>query len=220
MKICVVSDSRINSSHRLPVCDVALYPFSALGEVDYEQELSGKSEKFEELARLSGVNKCAVLGGCFTVSRSLKRKSVAVAENGRLLGISDMLNVLDGDDYKSGAGLGVYKLKGYSVGVCVESDLYFPDIFKTFSILGCTLVVVHCDGVTDNVPPLLIRSYAYLYGAPVVLCADKTAYLADVDGTLACSNQKLTVFDVTPKNNYRVVTSRRKGLFFDEQADF
>lgn len=220
MKICVLSDSRINASHRLPSCDVALFPFSALGQVDYEQELSGKSEKFEELARLSGASGCAVLGGCITLSRGLKRKSVAVAENGRLLGINDMLNVLDGEEYKSGAGLGVYKLKGYSVGVCVENDLYFPDIFKTFSILGCNAVVVHCDRVTDTLPPLLIRSYAYLYGAPVVLCADKTSYLADVDGTLACSNQRLTVFDVTPKNNYRVVTSRRKGLFFDEQTDF
>lgn len=220
MRICVVSDSPINSAHRLPQCDVALYPFSALGEVDYEQELSGKSEKFEELARLSGVNKCAVLGGCTTLSRSLKRKSVAVAHSGRLLGISDMLNVLDGDDFKSGAGLGVYKLMGYTVGVCVGSDLYFPDIFKTFSMMGCNAVTVHCDGITDNMPILLIRSYAYLYGAPVVLCADKGAYLADVDGTLASSNRPLTVFDVNLKNNYRVVTSRRKGLFFDEQADF
>ena len=220
MRICVVSDSQINSTHRLPQCDIALYPFSALGQVDYEQELSGKSEKFEELARLSGMNQCAVLAGCLTISRGLKRKSVAVAQSGRLIGISDMLNVLDGDDYKSGAGLGVYKLMGYTVGVCVESDLYFPDIFRTFSMMGCNLVAVHCDGVTDNVPTLLIRSYAYLYGAPVVLCADKGTYLANVDGTIVCSNRALTVFDITPKNNYRVVTSRRKGLFFDEQVDF
>lgn len=213
-------DSRVNSSCRLPSCDIALFPFTALGEVDYESELSGKSEKFEEMARLSGVNKCAVLCGCNTLSRGMKRKSVAVAENGRLLGISDMLNVVDGEEYKSGAGLGVYKLKGYNVGVCVDSDLFFPDNFKTFSICGCNLVVVHMGSVIDNIPPLLIRSYAYLYGAPVVLCAEKTAYLAGIDGALACSNQKFTLFDVSPKNCYRVVTTRRKGLFVEEQTDF
>lgn len=220
MKICVVCSNKINSSVRLPACDIALYPFCALGEVNYEQELSGKSEKFEEMARLSGLNKCAVLCGCVTLSRGLKRKSVAVAENGRLLGISDMLNVVDGEEFKSGAGLGVYKLKGYNVGVCVGSDLFFPDNFKAYSMYGCNLVVVHAQSVTDNIPPLLIRSYAYLYGAPVVLCADKTAYLADINGVLACSNQQFTLFDITPKNCYRVVTSRRKGLYFDEQADF
>lgn len=220
MKICVVSDSRVDSSVRLPACDIALYPFNALGEVDYEHELSGKSEKFEDMARLSGVNKCAVLCGCITLSRGLKRKSVAVAENGRLLGISDMLNIVDGEEFKSGAGLGVYKLKGYRVGVCVESDLYFPDNFKTFSMCGCNLIVAHTESVTDNIPPLLMRAYAYLYGAPVIMCADKCAYLADIDGTLACSNQKSTLFEITPKNCYRVVTTRRKGLFLGEQADF
>lgn len=213
-------DNRVNPSCRLPSCDIALFPFTALGEVDYESELSGKSEKFEEMARLSGVNKCAVLCGCETLSRGMKRKSVAVAENGRLLGISDMLNVVDGEDYKSGAGLGVYKLKGYNVGVCIDSDLFFPDNFKTFSICGCNIVVVHTNSVIDNIPPLLIRSYAYLYGAPVVLCAEKTAYLAGIDGALACSNQKFTIFEVSPKNCYRVVTTRRKGLFADEQTDF
>jgi len=220
MKICVVTDSRINSSLPLPSCDIAVFPFTALGEVDYERELSGRSEKFEDMARLSGVNKCAVLCGCQTLSRGLRRKSVAVAENGRLLGISDMLNVLDGEEFKSGAGLGVYKLKGYNVGVCVGSDLYFPDNFKTFSLCGCNVVVAHTDKVTDVVPPLLIRSYAYLYGAPVVLCANKTAYLAETDGTLACSNREFTIFEITPKNCYRVVTSRRKGLLFDEQTDY
>lgn len=213
-------DSRVNSSCRLPSCDIALFPFTALGEVDYESELSGKSEKFEEMARLSGVNKCAVLCGCETLSRGMRRKSVAVAENGRLLGISDMLNVVDGEDYKSGAGLGVYKLKGYNVGVCIDSDLFFPDNFKTFSICGCNIVVVLTNSVIDNIPPLLIRSYAYLYGAPVVLCAEKTAYLAGIDGALACSNQKFTMFDVSPKNCYRLVTTRRKGLFVEEQTDF
>lgn len=220
MKICVVCSNRNPSACRLPSCDIALFPFSSLGEVDYERELSGKSEKFEGMTRLSGASKCAVLCGCRTLSRGLKRKSVAVAENGRLLGISDMLNVVDGDEFKSGAGLGVYKLKGYCVGVCVESDLFFPDNFKAFSMYGCNLIVVHTEGVTDNVPPLLIRSYAYLYGAPVVLCAERSAYLADVDGTLVCSNQRFTTFDITPRNCYRVVTSRRKGLFLGENADY
>lgn len=220
MKICYLSSIRADSSVRLPECDIALFPFGALGEVDYERELLGKSDKFGEMARLSGINKCAAVCGCYTLSRGLKRKSVAVAENGRLLGISDMLNVLDGEDFKSGAGLGVYKLNGYNVGVCVGSDLYFPDMFRTFSMCACNIVLVFCESVTDNIPPLLIRSYAYLYGAPVVLCAEKCAYLSDVNGEISCSNRPVTAFDITIRNRYRLVTSRRKGLFYGEQADF
>ncbi len=220
MKILYLSSPWADLARALPECDFAVFPFSALGEVDYESELSGKSEKFGEMARLSGINRCAVLCGCSTFSRGLRRKSVAVAENGRLIGITDMLNVLDGEPYKSGANLGVYKLMGYTVGVCAGNDLYFPEIFSAFSACGCNLVLVCGDCVTDNIPPLLIRSYAFLYGAPVVLCSEKRVYLADIDGTLASTNRPLGIFEVTPRNSYRVVTSRRKGLMCSEQPDF
>ena len=46
MKVCVVTDG----GGRLPECDLALFGFNRLGEVDYESELSGKSDKFEEAA--------------------------------------------------------------------------------------------------------------------------------------------------------------------------
>ena len=44
MKVCVVTDG----GGRLPECDLALFGFNRLGEVDYESELSGRSDKFEE----------------------------------------------------------------------------------------------------------------------------------------------------------------------------
>ena len=47
MKVCVVTDG----GGRLPECDLALFGFNRLGEVDYESELSGRSDKFEEAGR-------------------------------------------------------------------------------------------------------------------------------------------------------------------------
>jgi len=220
MKICVITDRRKELSVRLPSCDVALFGFGALGGVDYESELSGKSEKLEQLAKLSGAAKCGVLCGCVTDSRGLKRKSVAVASAGRLLGISDMLHVLDGEDYKSGATLGVYTVGGDRVGLCIENDLFFPEVIKSCAMCGCNLLAVHTENITDGMPPLLIRAYAYLYGIPVVLCTGGSAYFADITGVIASSNQDVAVFETTPKNCYRLATTRRRGLFADDLADF
>ena len=50
MKICVVTDRRKELSVRLPACDVALFGFGALGQVNYESELDGKTDKFEQVA--------------------------------------------------------------------------------------------------------------------------------------------------------------------------
>lgn len=220
MKICVVTDRRKELSVRLPSCDVALFGFGALGLVDYESELSGKTEKFEQAAKLSHAARCGVLCGCITDSRGLMRKSVAVASGGKLLGITDMLNVLDGEEYKSGAGVGVYTVNGYKVGLCIDNDLYFPDCVKACAMCGCNLLAVHAEDVSDGIPPLLIRAYAYLYGMPVVLCAGGSAFFADISGVMASSNQDVAVFETSPKNCYRKVTSRVRGLFCDSTADF
>ncbi|MDE7087459.1 MAG: hypothetical protein K2O67_04620 [Clostridia bacterium] len=213
MKICVVTDRRSSLSVRLPSCDIALFGFGALGTVDYESELAGKTEKFEAVAKLSGVAECGVLCGCDTLSRGLKRRSVAVASRGKLLGISDMLNVLDDEEYKSGAAVGVYTVGGYKVGLCIDNDLYFPDCIKACAMYGCNLVAVHTEEITDGIAPVLIRAYAYLYGMPIVLCSGGAAYFADITGVLASSTQEVAVFETSPKNVYRVVTSRRRGVF-------
>ena len=76
MRVCVVT----GQAERLPECDVALFGFGRLGDVDYESELSGKSEKLEEAARLSAVCGCCTVCGCTTFSRGAVRKSAAVSE--------------------------------------------------------------------------------------------------------------------------------------------
>ena len=70
-----------------------------------------------EAARLSKDCGCGLVCGCRTVSRGLVRKSAAVSDRGKLLGISDMLHVLDCEDFKSGSSLGFYKVNGFKI-VC------------------------------------------------------------------------------------------------------
>lgn len=220
MKICVVAEENIKNIKSLPDCDVAVFGFDALGTVDYESELAGKSEKFEAVARLSRSAKCGVVCGCLTDSRGLKRKSAAVADKGKLLGITDMVHTFDGDGFKSGAGLGIFPLGGYKAGVCLENDLFFPENVKALSLCGCNLVIVLMEEINDGMPPLLARAYAYLYGIPAVLCAGKLTYFADISGAIASSNQNLTMFETCPKNCYRLVTSRRRGLWSEQPRDY
>lgn len=220
MVFCVVTEGMVCEKKSLPECDVAVFGFSGLGKVSYEQELKGSSEKFEGAARLSKNSNCGILCGCTTDSRGLLRKSAAVADRGRLLGISDMNHVLDGEEYKSGSSLGFYKVNGCKIGLCIENDLLFPDSLKSFTMCGCNAIVVILEELKDGIPPLLIRAYAYLYGVPIVMCAGKTAYFADISGAIATSNQPVTLFEVTPKNQYHLVTTRLRGITADSKIDY
>lgn len=220
MIFCVVTEGGADETTSLPECDVALFGFSGLGEVDYERELKGDSDKFDRAARLSKNASCGLVCACTTNSRGLVRKSVAVSDRGRLLGISDMNHVIDGEAYKSGSSLGFYKLNGCKIGLCIENDLLFPDVVKSLTMCGCSVIVAVMEELKDGVPPLLIRSYSYLYGVPVVMCAGKTAYFADMSGAIATSTQRVTLFEVSPKNRYHVVTTRLKGITSESPEDF
>ena len=219
MVFCVVTDGKAGEI-TLPECDFAIFGFGILGEVDYERELKGETEKFEECARLSKNSSCGMVCGCRTVSRGLLRKSASVADRGKLLGISDMTHVLDCEEFKSGATLGLYKIGGYKIGVCIENDRLFPETFNSLTSCGCNAIVVLLEELRDGIPPLLIRSYAFLYGVPIIMCAGKTAYFADISGAIASSTQNKTLFEVTPQNNYHIVTTRRKGITPDFKPDY
>lgn len=220
MVFCVIADGTLKNLQTLPECDVAVFGFNGLGEVDYEQELKGESDKFEDAVRLSKTAGCGVLCGCHTRSRGVIRKSVAVADKGKLLGISDMNYVLDSEDFKSGAGLGVYSVGGYKIGLCIENDLLFPDAFKALALCGCNVVVAFMEEMKNTLPALIIRTYSYLYGIPVIMCAGKTAFFSEVSGELASSSLPEAYFDVSPCPHYRKVVMRTKGLFNDFSEDY
>lgn len=215
MKICVAP----KYAGELPECDIALFGYDYLGDVDFDCELSGRSDKLGEFARLTRRAGCAAVGGCRTDSRGLRRKSAAVAEGGRLLGITDMLHVEGGDEYKSGAYLGLYKLGGYKVGLCIDSDIHYPENLKSLSLCGCNVVFCLAEGI-NAMYPLLIRAYAYLYGMPFVMCAGNCAYFADITGVITTSTSSATLFCAQPRNAYRIVTTRQRGALCEERTDY
>ena len=104
-------------------CDVLVFGFSALGEVDYRSELDGTSQKLESLALLSRRLNC-----------------VAVAERGKLLGVSDQLYT-QGEQLHCGAHLKVYPTAAGKLGICVGEDLFFPQVAQALSLFDADAVI-------------------------------------------------------------------------------
>lgn len=220
MKICVVTQGFSELQGKLPPCDITILGCGLLGEVSYESEIAGKTEKFDLLARLSRHQNCAFVGGCRTVGGGLVRYSAAVADGGKLISVADCTHILDAEPFKSGAGLGLYQLHGIKVGVCVEGDFYFPTCIQSLTLCGAQLLVGLLEKQKDSMVPLLMRAYAYLYGVPFVVVAGKTAYFADSSGGMASSPMPITLFETVPRNEYRVVTTRLKGLSANPAEDY
>jgi len=180
-------------------------------EVSYEKELKGETSFFEEIARLSKTVKGVVVCGCITDTKGLRRKSVVVADNGRLVGVSDMLNAVDGK-YDSGAALRVYETKGGRMGVVVADDLRFPEIVKSLAVCGSDFIV--CPfGRMEGIETVLLRANAYCYGVPIFFCSLGNCMIADVSGEIAfASSQAMAVAAFTPRKEYHLIETRRRGF--------
>lgn len=193
--------------------DLTLLSFGCMGEVSYEKELRGESDFFEKATRLSKQTQGVVVCGCITDTRGMKRKSALIAENGRLMGVSDMTHAFDGG-ISCGAGLRIYDTKVGKVGIAVGEDITFPKVVEALSACGSDVIVCPYGKVIDSVPQVLLRAYAYLYGIPLVLCGAGYCLVVGVDGEVQfVSVQNSATYLLEGQKEYHLVEERRRGKF-------
>ncbi len=191
--------------------DILLFGFDCLGEVSYEKELKGESERFERAAKLSQKEGSVVVCGCITNTRGHKRKSALVAENGRILGVSDMLNGIDGE-YSCGAELRIYPTQAGKMGVLVAEDLYFPDTITALALCGSDFIVCPFGRGEKELTGALLRAGAFYSGVPIFLSGKGYCMAASPDGELAFSSPHNPVsFEFHHGKEYHLVERRRRG---------
>lgn len=211
MRICFVTKGGLDAVGEEAGADIVCYPLSALGEVSYERELKGETSLFEAVAMRSKALRCTVVSGCYTDARGIRRKSAVVAERGRLLGVSDLVNRIDGSAFGAGAGVKVYETAAGRLGVVVGEDLYFPKVVETLSLSGADAVLCLFEELSEGLELTLIRAHAFFYGLPVALCAFGYAAVADSEGRLFFASPAPVGRVTLPKEReYRLIETRRR----------
>ncbi len=192
--------------------DLLLFGFNGMEEVSYEKELKGETDHFAKAARLSKKQQAVVISGCNTDARGVKRKSAVVAENGKLLGVSDMLHAVDGKCV-SGAELKIYPTSVGKIGVVVAEDICFFETVKALTLCGCDFLVCPFSRVEGEQAGVLLRASAYYFGVPVFLCGEGYAMLADPSGELVfASPSSPAQIEYFPKKEYHLVERRIRGF--------
>ena len=215
MQVCFLSDGVIEaiSPCEEEKIDLYLCGFADGEAISYEKELKGQTNFFEQTALLSTTKKTLVLRGCITDTRGYKRKSVIVAENGRLKGVSDMLNVLDGE-MSSGAALRLYETQIGRVGIIVSEDLAHPELIKSLSVCGADYIVCLFHGGANNVQRSLLCANAYCYGVPILFCANGYSMVAGVAGEIEFATpQDKAVYELKTSKEYHIIETRSRGFY-------
>lgn len=216
MRICFIGKGQVADflkNRNEERADLYLFGFNGLGEVCYEKELQGVTRLFEDAAVLSKTRGGLVVSGCITDTRGHKRKSALIAENGRLLGVSDCLHVM-GKELSCGAALRVYETKQGKMGVVVAEDLRFFETLQSLVICGCDFIVCPLGKVTGTMPTVLARAYAYALGIPIFLCAEGYAALISERGILHVSTPiSPFYFEYNLNAEYHLIQTRQRGFF-------
>lgn len=224
MRICFVTSGSLSEFAQLNTqgaADVVCGGFQTLGEVSYERELRGETGLFEDVALLSKEQRNVVVCGCFTDARGIRRKSVVVAEKGRILGVSDMVNRIDSSEYRSGAGIKIFETGAGKIGVVVAEDLYFPQVLQTLSVCGAELALCLFEELNESLEQTLMRAGAFLYGIPVCVCAYGYAQAADIGGKVRfASPMNPCFYDLQREQEYHLVETRQRGLYRKKKSGF
>ena len=184
MKIRFVTEwepARVCAGGERPRLRPALVRVQRLGDVDYRSELAGESSRLEEMAVFSRECGCIVVAGCRTDSCGIRRKSAAVAEKGRILGVADRLHAFE-DDISAGAHLKVFETAAGKIGLCVAEDIYFPAVCETLALCDADVIVCPFEAAEDSVPRLMLRAGAFVAGVEACLCAENLAMIASRSG--------------------------------------
>ena len=178
-------------------------------EVCYETELDGKSHIFEKIALLSKIKECVTICGAITNTCGHRRKSAIIAQEGKLLGVADMLNVIDGN-IGSGGMIKVYETKCGRLGVAVADDLRFPDFLKTLSLSGSDCIFCPFENGVENID-FLVRAGAYYFGVPIAFCGKGLSMVVNSAGDVVCkTQQKISVTDLEIKKEYHLIEYRQR----------
>lgn len=224
MKIRFVTEGSLNEyweGAKRADCDLLVFGFDGLGEVDYRRELAGETSKLEDMAILSREAGCTVISGCFTDSCGVRHKSAAIAEKGRILGVADMLHVTEPNEFKSGAHLKVYETAAGKIGLCVGEDLYFPSVCESLALFDADVIVSVFGVAEDFVPQLMMRACAFSSGVNVCMCAAGIAQIASPDGDIRMrAARRECDFEFVPAREYRLTTVRTRALSQKKREDY
>lgn len=223
MRICFVNSGSleefVRNNHDI-VADVYCFNFVSVGEICYEKELKGESDKFEQIALLSKKLNAVVVCGCYTDTRGIKRKSVAVAERGKLSGVADANYCLDDKKYKCGAGLKIHQTSAGKIGIIVGEDLLFPEVTKSLSLCGSDVILCVYEKISENIEQVVMRAQAFTYGVNICMCAYAYSQGADIGGSLSFATRcNPFVYELQTGKEYHVIENRQRG-FYRRTRDF
>ena len=200
---------------------VIVFGFNGFSLVSYEKELSGETEYFHDLAKMSKQLSNVIICGCDTDNYGVYRHSVVIADSGKILGVSDMVHSVDESEFACGGSFRVYDTTAGKIGILVAEDLLFPESVRVLALCDADIIICIYKKISDSMPLTLLKASAYANGVAIGLCAEKYYAVADVKGKISASGrQNIVKTKIKIEKDYHLISSRRRGMYKDFNSGY
>ena len=193
--------------------NVIVFGFNGIKTINYKRELSGEESVLANLAKLSRECKKVVICGAVTDNYGILKKSVVIAENGKVLGISDMNLCYDNSSFSCGGGYRVYQTKIGRIGILVDEDITDVEVVKSMSQFGADVIIaVLSNGVKPQYDSIC-RTYSFLFGVPFAIFSQSGVIAGDINGEICAGSISDESHIIIPiKKCYRQVIFKKRGI--------
>ena len=213
-------DELIGHLNKLRAPDVLLLAEGVLPELYLLKEAEGESGFVVRLCALSEQLECAIVAGCDTLVCDILHKSAVVVDRGRLLGVSDMANVLDETGYYSGGGFRVYDTPAGKLGVIVGEDLFFPEVARILTLCDAEVLLCPFGKISSPMPQVMMRAAAFSNGVNVCMAAAGCVQIADLKGEMIALPTAMLEFNMEIIKDFHLISARRRGCYREIYSAF
>lgn len=219
MDLCMVTAGSLNGVWQedlseLNGFDVIAFGFNGLGLVSYKKELSGETEYFHDLAKMSKQLSSVVICGCDTDTYGIFRHSAVIADKGKILGVSDMVHTVDDSEFVSGGNFRVYDTSAGKIGLIILEDLFFPEVPRILALCDADIIICLFKKQETAMPQIMLRAGAFANGVAMAMVAKEYAVACDVRGNVTTAgSDKVIKAKIKIEKDYHLISSRRRGLY-------
>ena len=226
MDICFLTECNLNYAWQnkldlLENKDLIVFGYNGLGLVSYKKELNGETEYFQDLAKLSKQISSVIICGCDTDTYGVFRHSAVIADNGKILGVSDMAHAIDDSEFVAGGNFRVYDTSVGKIGLLIMDDLFFPESSRVLTLCDADIIVCLFKKLESYMPTLMLRACAFSNGVTMALCADNYATVSDIRGQIVVGGSSdFITAKVKKEKDFHLISSRRRGLYKDFNSGY
>jgi predicted amidohydrolase len=215
MKVYFVSRGKVEDFNKQDAkdCEIIVFGFGAIAELNYKKELKGESEELVKIGRLSKECNATVICGTETENYGIKRLSAIVADRGKIIGIADMNSKNTTCGYSSGGGYKIINTPTCKIGVLVAEDLYCVEAVKSMSLCETDLIIAIYPNFSDSKPTTVARAYSLLFGVPIGICSTNFSLATAINGDVLFSSPTEEIScEIPTKKVYREITLKQRGI--------